>query len=157
MERGEGIALLDGLHDLIGDDDGLGKLLAAVDDAVTDGVDLLHGADDAVLLVDKGVEHGLNGLVVRGHGDFGLLDRFLAGQLGLIGEAAVDADALAKTLGKQLARSGVEQLILQGGRACVNDQYVHKYTPFFEGGLQSARISDRIMKNDRCRNHTLPL
>ena len=34
VERGEGIALLDCLHDLVGDDDGLGKLFAAVDDAV---------------------------------------------------------------------------------------------------------------------------
>jgi hypothetical protein len=146
VQRGEGIALLDGLHDLVGDDDGLGELFAAVDHAVADRVDLLHGADDAVLLVDEGVQHGLDGLAVGGHGNGSFLDGFLAGKLRLVGEAAVDADALAETLGQQLARGGVEQLILQGGRACVDDQYVHKYTPFFEGSLQSARISDRIIK-----------
>lgn len=37
----------------------------------------------------------------------------LAGKLGLIGEQTVDADALAQTLRQQLARGGVEQLILQ--------------------------------------------
>ena len=60
----EGIALLDGGHDLVGDDDGLGELLAAVDHAVTDRVDLLHGADDAVLLVNEGVQNSRDGFVV---------------------------------------------------------------------------------------------
>ena len=133
MERGEGSALLDCLHDLVGDDDGLGKLFAAVDDAVADSVDLLHGADDAVLLVDERVQHGLDGLVVGGHGDGSGLDGFLAGKLGLVGEQTVDADALAQTLRQQLARGGVEQLILQGRRTCVDDQNIHKYTPFSEG------------------------
>ena len=133
VERGEGIALLDCLHDLVGDDDGLGKLFAAVDDAVADSVDLLHGADDAVLLVDERVQHGLDGLVVGGHGDGSGLDGFLAGKLGLIGEQTVDADTLAQTLRQQLARGGVEQLILQGRRTCVDDQNIHKYTPFSEG------------------------
>ena len=133
VERGEGIALLDCLHDLVGDDDGLGKLFAAVDDAVADSVDLLHGADDAVLLVDERVQHGLDGLVVGGHGDGSGLDGFLAGKLGLVGEQTVDADALAQTLRQQLACGGVEQLILQGRRTCVDDQNIHKYTPFSEG------------------------
>ena len=144
VERGEGVALLNGVHDLIGDDDGLGELFAAVNNAVADRVDLLHGGDHAVLLIDKRVQHSLNGLAVSGHGDGSGLDSFLAGQLGLVGEQTVDADTLAQTLGKQLARSGVEQLILQGRRTCVDDQNIHKYTPFSEGGLHCAQISDRI-------------
>ena len=104
-----------------------------MDDAVADSVDLLHGADDAVLLVDERVQHGLDGLAVGGHGDGSGLDGFLAGKLGLIGEQTVDADALAQTLRQQLARGGVEQLILQGRRTCVDDQNIHKYTPFSEG------------------------
>ena len=144
VERGEGVALLDGVHDLIGDDDGLGELFAAVNNAVADRVDLLHGGDHAVLLIDKRVQHSLNGFAVSGHGDGSGLDSFLAGQLGLVGEQTVDADTLAQTLGKQLARSGVEQLILQGRRTCVDDQNIHKYTPFSEGGLHCAQISDRI-------------
>ena len=106
--RREGIALLDGGHDLVGDDDGLGELLAAVDHAVTDRVDLLHGADDAVLLVHEGVQNSRDGFVVGGHGDVGGLDGLLALELGLVGELAVDADALAKALGEQRA-GGIER------------------------------------------------
>ena len=126
MQRRERVALLDGLHDFVSDDNGPGKLFTAVNDAVTDGVDLLHRTDDAVLFIDQRIEHGLDGLIVRGHGDGGLLDRFFARQLGLVGKAAVDADALAQTLGKQLARGGVEQLVLQRGRTRVDDQNIHK-------------------------------
>lgn len=42
-----------------------------------------------------------------------------------------------------------EQLILQRGRTCIDDQNVHKYTPFSRGGLHCARISDRMKKNHR--------
>ena len=70
VERREGIALLHCLHDLVGDDErSLAKLLAAVDHAVAHSVDLLHGADDAVVLVHQRVQHGLDGLGVGGHGD----------------------------------------------------------------------------------------
>ena len=116
---------------MLNENDVLGNRI--FDDAVAYGVDLLHGADDAVLLVDERVQHGLDSLAVGGHGDGSGLDGFLAGKLGLIGEQTVDADALAQTLRQQLARGGVEQLILQGRRTCVDDQNIHKYTPFSEG------------------------
>ena len=38
----KGDALLEGVHDGVVDQDGAGELLAAVDDAVTDSVDLVH-------------------------------------------------------------------------------------------------------------------
>ena len=104
-----------------------------MDHPVAHRIDLLHGADDAVVLVHQSVQHGLDGLVVGGHGDGSGLDGFLAGKLGLVGEQTVDADALAQTLRQQLACGGVEQLILQGRRTCVDDQNIHKYTPFSEG------------------------
>ena len=50
---GDGWMLLNGGHDLVGDQHGLGKLLAAVDDAVTDSVDLGHGADHTVFGIDQ--------------------------------------------------------------------------------------------------------
>ena len=149
VQRGKGIAVLNRLHDLVGDDDGLGEFLPAVDDAVANGVDLLHRADHAVLFIDQRIKNGLDGLAVGRHGDGGFLYRFLAGQLRLVGKAAVDANAFAKALGKQLARGGVEQLILQRGRTRIDDQNVHKYTPFSRGGLHCARISDRMKKNHR--------
>ena len=129
----EGIALLDGGHDLVGDDDGLGELLAAVDHAVTDRVDLLHGADDTVLLVHESVQNSRDGFVVSGHGDVGGLDGLLALELGLVGELAVDADALAKALGEQRAGGGIEKLILQGRASCVDDQNIHVVSSVFHG------------------------
>ena len=121
VQRREGIALLNGGHDFVGDDNRLGKLLTAVDDTVTDCVDLLHRADHAVLAVHKGVQHGGNGFVMGGHGDVSGLDALLACDLGLVSELAVDTDALAQALGQQLAGGGVEQLILQRGRTGVDD------------------------------------
>ena len=106
VQGSQGVALLDGGHDLVGDEDGLGKLLAAVDHAVTHRIDLGHGADDAVVLVHQGVQHGLDGFGVGGHGHVGGLDGSLAG--GLIGKLAVDADALTQALGQDLLGIGVE-------------------------------------------------
>ena len=123
VERGQGVALLNGGHDLVGDEDGPGELLSAVDHPVAHRVDLLHGADHAVSGVHQGVQHGLDGLVVGGHGHVGLLDSLLA--LGLVGELAVDADALTQALGQHLLRLRVEQLILQRGAAGVNYQNIH--------------------------------
>ena len=125
VERGQGDAVLQSLHDLIGDEDGAGKGLAAVHHAVTHSVDLLHGADHAVLFIHQCVQHGLNGFGVGGHGHIHSVQGLLALHLGLVGELAVDADALAQALGQQHAGLGVEQLILQGRTACVDDENVH--------------------------------
>ena len=129
VQGGQRIALLDGGHHLVGDQDRLGELLAAVDHPVAHRVDLLHGADNAVLLVHQGVEHGLNGLRVGGHSHVGVLDGVLAG--GLIGELAVDADALAQALRQHLLGVRVEKLVLQGRASCVDDKNVHgNQSPF---------------------------
>ena len=131
VQGGQRIALLDGGHDLVGDEDGLGELLAAVDHPVAHRVDLLHGADDAVLLVYQGVQHGLDGLGVGGHGHVGRLDGLLAG--GFVGELAVNADALAQALGQNLLGLRVEQLILQGGAAGIDHKNVHGNQSPFSG------------------------
>ena len=123
------IALLDGGHDLVSDDDGLGELLAAVDHAVTDRVDLLHGADDAVLLVHKGVQNSRDGFVVGGHGDVGGLDGLLALELGLVGELAVDADALAQALAQHAFALHIDELKLQRAGTSVDDQIFHPIFP----------------------------
>ena len=125
VEGGQGDAVLQSLHDLVGDEDGAGKGLAAVHHAVTHSVDLLHGADHAVLFIHQRVQHGLNGLGVGRHGHIHGVQGLLALHLGLVGELAVDADALAQALGQQHAGLGVEQLILQGRTACVDDENVH--------------------------------
>ena len=127
MQRGQGDALLQSLHDLIGDEHGGIEGLAAVHHAVTHSVDFLHGADHAVLGVHQSIEHGLDGLGMGGHGHIHGVEHFLALYLGLIGELAVDADALAQALGQQDTGLGIEQLVLQRGTACVDDKNVHVF------------------------------
>ena len=123
VQRSQIVALLDTGHDLVGDQHGLGELLAAVNHAVTDSVDLGHGADDAVLSVDQSVQNSLDSLGVSGHSHISALNDLLA--LGLIGKLAIDTDALAQTLGQDLLSLGVEQLILQRRAAGIDNQYVH--------------------------------
>ena len=57
------------------------------------------------------------------HRHIGLFDGLFP--LGLVGEFAVDADALAQALGQHLLGLGVEQLILQRGTAGVDNQNIH--------------------------------
>ena len=121
MEGGQGDVVLQGLHDRVADFHGAGKGLGTVDHAVTHRVDLVHGGNDTILGVHQGVQHGLDGLGMGGHGHVDGVQLLLAFHLGLVGELAVDADALAEALGQQLAGGGVQELILQGGTACVDD------------------------------------
>ena len=65
-----------------------------------------------------------------GHGHVGGLDGLLA--VGLISKLAVNADALAQTLGQDLLSLGVEQLILQRGAAGVDNQNIQIYILPFE-------------------------
>ena len=156
VQGGQGVALLDGGHDLVGDEDGLGELLAAVDHTVTHRVDLLHGADHAVLGVHQGVQNGLDGLGVGGHGHVGVLDGLLAG--GLIGELAVQADALTQTLGQDLLSVGVEQLVLQRGAAGVDDKNVHgNRSPFQCSRFPSETITVHAPGQERGRGGTFNL
>ena len=75
--------------------------------------------------IDQSVQHSLDGLGMGGHGHVNGVQLRLALDLGLIGELAVDADALAQALGQQSAGLGVQELILQRGAASVDYKYVH--------------------------------
>ncbi len=125
VKGAEGNALFDGFNALVVDDAALGEGGAAVEDAVADGVDLVGAGDHALLRIDHDVQNGLDGLVVGGHGDV-VLDVVAAGDL--MGQLAVDADALAEALGEDLAGVGVHKLILEGRTACVDDQDFHCVT-----------------------------
>lgn len=115
MQRRQGGAVLHRLHHLVGDEDGAGEALAAVDHPVTHRVDLLHGGDDARCPGStQGGQHRLDGLGMGGHGDVRRRHGGLALHLGLIGESSVNADALAQAFGQQMAGFRVQQLILQG-------------------------------------------
>ena len=99
-------------------------LFAAVDDAVADGVDLVHGADHAVLGAGELVDDGGDGLGVRGEGEVLVKNGLAAHQRGVL-QVPVDADALAQALGQHVPGGRVHQLIFQGRASCVDDENFH--------------------------------
>ena len=129
VQRREGGALLERLHDLVVDLHGGGELLAAVDDTVTDRVDLLHVGDHAVLGAGELVDDGGNGLGMRRHREILVKDGLSADQRAVL-QMTVDADALAKALGENGFVLHVDQLILQRGAAGVDDQNFHSVGSF---------------------------
>ena len=129
VQRGERRALLERGHDGVVDLDGTGKLLTAVDDTVADGVDLLHGGDHTVLGAGQLVDDRSDGLGVGGHRQVFVKDRLAADERGVL-EVAVDADALAQTLGQNVFGLHVDQLILQGRAAGIDDKNFHSQIPF---------------------------
>ena len=87
--------------------------------AVAHSVDLGSGLDDAVLSIQQCIQNSLDGLCMGRHGNFKFALVILAGDL--VGQAAIDADALAQALCKHLIGVRVHQLILQRGRSRVDD------------------------------------
>ena len=61
MERSEGSALLNGSHDAVVDLHRAGKFFSAMDDTVSDSVDLTHGGDNTVLGTGQLVNDSGNG------------------------------------------------------------------------------------------------
>ncbi len=125
VQRGQRIALFNGFHHLIGDEDGGCKGLAAVNHAVPHSVDLAHGGKHTVFSVHQSVQNGLNGLGMGGHRHVNGAQGLLALHLRLIGELAVNTNALAQALCQQNAGRGVKKLIFQGRTACVDNQNIH--------------------------------
>ena len=123
VERAEGDALADGLLAGVGDDAALDELVAAVEHAMADRVDLVDGLDDAVFRIDQNVHDRLDGFLMRGHRD--ILFELLARGDDLVVQAAVQTDALTEAFRGDDAGIGVHQLILQAGAAGINDQNIH--------------------------------
>ena len=148
VKRGERSDLADPAERLVGDDLGLGEVPAALNDAVTDSLDL---ARVEARLVEN-LEDVLDGGLVIGKGDLELL--LGATVLLMADERAVDADALAVALRIDLVRGGVEQLILERRTASIDDQDVHwtplvgtvlrtHDTPVTSVGASDARVKKR--------------
>ena len=98
------------------------ELLAAVHDAVADGVDLAHVIDALALagghlLHDLGKSLGVGG---EDGGRGGLV------AVGLVGDhAAFHANALAQALAQHLLTVHIDELIFQGRRTTVDNQNFH--------------------------------
>ena len=122
VQRSQRAQLTQRVDDLIGDQAAALELLAAMHDAVTDGVDLAHVIDALActgghLLHDLGKSLGVGGEDRRG------------GSLGAVGlvsdHAALHANALAQAFAQHLLAVHIDQLILQGRRTAVNNQNLH--------------------------------
>ena len=103
-------------EDVLVDEGGITKVPAALNDTVTNTLDL-----DAVGL--EVLQDDLDGDLVVGELD--VLGHLL-GTVGSVGEGtAGKADALAGALCGHLVGLGIDDLILKGRRSCVDDQNVH--------------------------------
>ena len=123
VERAEGDAVADGLLAGFVDDAGFNELVAAVQHAMADGIDLVRGLQNTVLRIDKDGQDGLNGFGMRGHGDVAL--DLQTGGGDLVCQLAIDVDALAQALGEDLTGGRVHQLVLQRRAACIDHENFH--------------------------------
>ena len=90
---------------------------------MSDCGDLVDAGDNAVIRIDQSVEDELDGLLVGRHRrlvDVVFLARNLMGQNG-----AGDADSLAETFCLDGFIGSVDELVLKGGAACVDDKDLH--------------------------------
>ena len=113
-------------HDLGGDQAGLKEVGTAVDDAVTDSLDLLHILDAAVLRIGQRIDEdlGSNGVVGHVHCKLNLS---AVGKL--MRDLAVKSNTLADTLCKDISRFHIKELVLQRGAACVYNENFHNNFP----------------------------
>ena len=124
VQRGKGGAFVKSLHNLGVNLDGGGKLLTAVNDAVTNSVNLLHGGHNAVLGAGKLVDNSRNSLRVSGHGHVLIENGLAADERGVL-EMAVYANTLAEAFCKDSLSVHVKKLILQRGAAGVDNKNFH--------------------------------
>lgn len=126
---GQGAQLTQGGNHLVIDQAAGLELLAAVDHAVADGIDLCHVVD-ALALASGHLLHDLSKCLGVG-GE----DRRSGGlvAVGVMGDhAALHADALAQAFAQHLLAIHVDQLILQRRRSAVNNQNFHlSFLPYF--------------------------
>ena len=128
VERSHSRAFFQGFHDFIRNERGSSEFFAAMDDAVADSVDGIHGFDDAAFSVGEDVEDEFDSdLVIRdGLFDFFLLAIPFVGQL-RIGKA----DFFDQTFCHYFFIVHVDELVLQGRAAAVYNQYDHENLPSF--------------------------
>ena len=117
VQRGEWRHLENLSHDLIVDDRGIIEVPAALNDTVADAI------DRKVSLLEL-LEHARNSRAVVGERN--LLGLLGATVLGMAKDTHLRADALAVTLGENLAGIGVQKLIFKARAAGVDNKYVHE-------------------------------
>ena len=119
--------LVDLFDDVVVDEDPLVEVLAALDDAMPDRIDFIEGFDGGVVAVDKRIQHERHGCIMVGH--LRIDDHFVLVDSVLV-ESVCRAHALADALRDDSMIFDVDKLILQRGRACIDDQNVQQPTSY---------------------------
>jgi hypothetical protein len=94
-----------------------------VDDAVPDRLDLLHACDHAGVGCGQYAQNLLDGDFVIGH-----IDRDLDGPVavpGVFDQGCVEADAFRNAAGEDFAAFSIQQLVLEGRAAGIDDKDLH--------------------------------
>ncbi len=91
---------------------------------MTHRVDLLHGGDNTEFGAGQLLDNSGNGLRVGGEADILVKDGLTAHQRAVL-QMSVDTDALAETLGHELFGLHVDELVFEGGAACVDNKNFH--------------------------------
>ena len=126
--------LADGIHHLRGNQAAGLELLAAVNHAVADGVNVAGAVND-LALAGGHLLHNLGESLGVGGEDGGRGGLVAVGLMG--NHAALHTDALAQTLAKNLFTLHVDQLVLQAGRTTVDNQNFHGISSLYLAGPEA--------------------
>ena len=100
-----------------------------MDHTVADCIDLAHGIDHAVFCAGELFDNGGNGFGMSGQGNIFVVNRLISYQRTVL-QVTVNANAFAETLGHDLFGLHIDQLVLQRGAACVDNENFHEFGSF---------------------------
>jgi hypothetical protein len=121
VERCIIVAELELLENFLGKEHGLGEVVAAVDDSVTYSLDLGHVFDNADLLIGESVDYDTYSIGVGGDSKL-LFGASTLNKILVVEKTDLLTDTLTDTLRLYGVISGIKKLILEGARACVNNE-----------------------------------
>ena len=122
VKRCELCHLVDFIDDVLVDDNGTVEILSALDDAVPNRINLIERVDGLGWTAGKRFKDQHDSCIMIGHGHFFTV--LVATEPEFV-DSMIRTDAVAKTLREQLLRFNFDELILERGRTCVDDEHVH--------------------------------
>ncbi len=112
VQRRKGDAFFNCGHDIVIDQNGACKLLAAVNNPVTDSIDFLHGSNHAVFCGGKLLDNCGNGFGMSGQGEI-FIEYRLSADKGAVLQMAINTNTLAKALCEDRFGGHIDQLVFQ--------------------------------------------
>ena len=122
VQRREIAAELELLENVGCDKTALKEVGTAVDDAVSDRLDLAHVRKTSDFGIRQRIDDDLHGDGMVGHRE---IAHGFASVLFFMLDEPVDADSLADSFCEHLVRCGVHELIFERGAARIDYQYIH--------------------------------